>query len=506
MRMNIRLRMTFWYGTVLAAVLATFGVSVYLMMRHQLRARTDAGLAQALVEIMEEVEEARNEARLKERLQRRFVARESYDFQVINVDGRVVFRSDRLSAETLPVPPIPSSLKRLDFETVPLGSRTVESPFLGRVRVASELVPGPESTVVVQAAASLASDDHELSELLLVLLLAGPLALAFALGGGYLLARKALAPVDRMARTADEITAARLDRRLTVANPDDELGRLARTLNDMIGRLESSFEEIRRFTADAAHELRTPLTVLRTEAEVALRHPREPEQYRQVIETMLEEVERLTRLSEQLLFLCREDAGLAPRIQNPVRLDRVVNDACDHMRVVAEARGVALRLAPLEPWTVVGDGDQLRRLLFNLLDNAIKFTPAGGTVSVWGGRVDERYRIVVSDTGIGIAAEHIPNIFKRFYRADPARGQEASGTGLGLAISRSIADAFGAELRVESTPGEGTEVSLIVAGTAPPYGPSAMPDSASAGGSFVAARADECGIRRGGVHANVESP
>ena len=146
------------------------------------------------------------------------------------------------------------------------------------------LVPGPDGPVVVQAATSLASIDQELTELLTVLFLSGPLALVCALGGGYVLARKALAPVDRMVHTADQITATRLDRRIEVANADDELGRLARTLNGMIARLERSFEEIRRFTADAAHELRTPITVLRNEAEVALRMPREPEQYRTVLE------------------------------------------------------------------------------------------------------------------------------------------------------------------------------------------------------------------------------
>lgn len=465
MKMNIRLRMTLWYGVVLAAVLAIFGVSVYVMMWHQLRTRLDSGLRQVLAEVMEEAEEAKDETRLRERMQRRFAHREGYEFQVSSIDGNVIFRSDRLKSQSIPVPPVPSSFKRLDFESVPLGSRSMVIGPLGHVRVASELIPGPTSTVVVQAAAPLASDDHELSELLLVLCLAGPLALGCALGGGYLLARKALAPVDRMAATANEITAMRLDKRVSVPNPDDELGRLARTLNDMIARLQRSFDEIRRFTADAAHELRTPLAVLRVEAEVALRAPRDAEQYREVIVTMLEEVERLTRLAEQLLFLCREDAGLVPHLRRPLHLDEVVQDVADHMRVIAAGKGVSLLSEQFAPCEMVGDQDQLRRLLFNLMDNAIKFTPEGGAVSVRGERHDDRFRVVVADTGIGIPAEHLPHVFERFYRVDPARGQEIDGTGLGLSISRSIAEAHGAELTIESTVGVGTQVFLTV-----PYG------------------------------------
>ena len=216
----------------------------------------------------------------------------------------------------MPRPTEPPTDGRPTFES--FGGRT------GHDRLLNRVVPGPDGPLILQIAAPLAADDHELRELLTVMLLAGPLALAVALGGGYLLAYRALAPVDRMAADADQITATRLDRRLDIPNPDDELGRLGATLNGMIGRLERSFEEIRRFTADAAHELRTPLTVMRNVAEVALRSPREPEQYRRVLGDMLEEVERLTRLAEQLLFLCREDAGLIPLATTMMRLDDLV--------------------------------------------------------------------------------------------------------------------------------------------------------------------------------------
>jgi heavy metal sensor kinase len=230
----------------------------------------------------------------------------------------------------------------------------------------------------------------------------------------------------------------------------------------MIARLERSFEEIRRFTADAAHELRTPLTILRTEAEVALRMPREPEQYRSILEDQLEELERLSRLAERLLFLSRGDAGLVPVARHPVDLCEVVDKVVEHMRVVATEKGVRLKTEGASACSVPGDEDQLRRLLFNLLDNAIKFTPAGGTVTIDISRDDAKAQVVVRDCGIGIPPEHLPHVFQRFYRVDPTREEAVSGTGLGLAIARSIAEAHGGSIAIESIVGKGTRVTLTL--------------------------------------------
>jgi two-component system, OmpR family, heavy metal sensor histidine kinase CusS len=460
--MSIRWKLTLWYGLVLAIVLAIVGGAVYVGMRHELLARTDVALGGELDEISDDVQAAKDWKRLLEQLQRRFARHEIYEFQVSRSSGDVVFQSDRLKPRRFPVPAVPASLRHLDFESVTLGADNVSLDSLGRLRLMSGLVSGPDGPVVVQAATSLASIDQELAELLTVLLLSGPLALLCALAGGYMLARKALAPVDRMVQSAEEITATRLDRRIDVTKSDDELGRLARTLNGMIARLERSFEEVRRFTADAAHELRTPIAVLRNEAEVTLRLPREPEQYRRVLEDQLEELERLSRLAERLLFLCREDAGLVPISREPVQLDAVVSDVVEHMRVVAEERGVTLEGDRLAPCRVKGDEDQLRRLLFNLLDNAIKFTPPKGTVAIDAACVDAKVRIAVSDSGIGIPPEHLPHVFERFYRVDAARGHEVGGAGLGLAIARSIALAHDGSIEIESTVGLGTHVILTL--------------------------------------------
>jgi heavy metal sensor kinase len=464
--LSIRWRLTLWYGLVLAIVLAVFGAAVYVTMRHGLLARTDAALGGELDEISEDIQAAKDETKLSRQLERRFARHEDYEFQVVRMGGEPIFQSDRLKPRQFPVPPVPASLKHLDYESVTLGTETITLDSLGHLRLMTALVPAPAGPVVVQAATSLASIDRELAELLTVLLFSGPVAMACALGGGYLLALKALAPVDRMVGTADQITATRLDQRVEVLNSNDELGRLARTLNGMIARLERSFEEIRRFTADAAHELRTPITILRNEAEVALRMPREPEQYRRILEDQLEELERLSRLAEQLLFLCRGDAGLVPVASEPVDLHDIVADVAEHMQVVAEEKGVTLHAEGVAPCPIQGDEDQLRRLFFNLLENAIKFTPARGTVRVETTLSDAEAKIVVTDSGVGIPPEHLPHVFQRFYRVDPARAPDIGGTGLGLAIARSITEAHEGAIAIESTVGVGTRVILTFPATA----------------------------------------
>jgi heavy metal sensor kinase len=448
--LSIRWRLTLWYGAVLSAVLMASDVSIYFLLRHYLLVLTDAAIKEELTELVNEVGRSKDIRELPGELGVRFASHEGYEFQVRTESEENVFRSNGLGAAGLP--PRITSGDAPAFETL-----TPE--VIGHARLGSRIARGPTGPLVVQAAVSLAPNDRALRELLAVLLTTGPLALAGALGGGYLLARKALAPVGHMAATAAEITASQLDRRLAATNPDDELGQLARTLNDMIQRLERSFAEVRRFTADAAHELRTPLSMMRTAAEVALRSPRSPEQDGRVLEDLLEEIERLTRLVSQLLFLCREDGGFPTGPRGAVQLDEVVREVAGHMQVMAEEKAVSLDVDCVHSRIVEGDQDRLRQLLFNLLDNAIKYTPAGGRVSVRDISSNGSAEIVVSDTGIGIPTEHLPHVFERFYRVDPARGMEG-GTGLGLSICRSITEAHQGRLLVESEVGRGTSVTL----------------------------------------------
>jgi heavy metal sensor kinase len=302
--------------------------------------------------------------------------------------------------------------------------------------------------------------DRELGRLLTALAMAVPVALVFSGGVSYLLARASLAPVGRLRTLAREVTADRLDRRLEVANPGDELGGLALTINEMIGRLERSFAEVRRFTADASHELRTPLTAIRAEAEVALGRPGMPAEQQALLSSILEECERLHRLTDQLLALSREDAGVAPQTREPLDLTTLVAGVVETMRPLAEAKGLRLLSRGDGPVPVRGDPGRLRQVFFNLLDNAIKYTPGDGEVETCIEARGAAAFVSVRDTGVGIPPEHLPRVFDRFYRVDKARSREIGGTGLGLSIVRSIVTAHGGEIDLKSGPGQGTDCTV----------------------------------------------
>jgi two-component system, OmpR family, heavy metal sensor histidine kinase CusS len=454
-RLSIRWRLTLWYSAVLAGVLAGFGISVYLLAQRGLQIRTKESLSIQMTVIEDQLSRAQGRSVLQGRLERQYSRHPAFDIQVTDGNGRVWMRGDRIRDRGLPPPSRPPDANREVYDSFSVAG-------LGRFRMVSRLSVRYSVPLLVQVATSLQENDEQLAELMTILLLVGPLAVGCTLGGGYLLARQALAPVDRMAATADEITATQLDRRLHEPNPDDELGRLACTLNGMIARLERSFQEVRRFTADAAHELRTPLAILRNEAEVALRIPRESEQYRECLENMLEEIEHLSRLSEALLFLFREDAGLGAHTSDLLNLDQIVRAVADDIRVVAAEQNLELVLDALRPCQVLGNAEQLRRLLFNLLDNAIKFTQEGGSINIRVERQKGQAKVIIEDSGIGIAPEHLPRIFDRFYRVDSARSRRTGGNGLGLSICKSIAEAHQGFIEVVSQPGRGTQVALTL--------------------------------------------
>ena len=459
LNLSIRWRLTAWYGAVLSAILAGFSVAVYLLMQHHLLALTDTALRGEFTEFAEEVGRAGRLTELPETLRTRFSGVEGHEFELSTPEGEPLFRSRRIAPTGLPRPEV-GDVGPVAVVGPMLRNVTLER--LGPVHLAGGVVRGPSGPLRLQVAASLAPITRALRELVIVLLTIGPMALACTLGGGYWLARKALEPIDRMAATAAEITSNRLDRRLETPDADDELGGLARTFNAMIARLQRSFEEVRRFTADAAHELRTPLAAMRTEAEVALRSSRSPDRDQRVLENLLEEMERLTRLVSQLLFLCREDAGLGTDDLQIICLEDLVSEVGEHMDVAAQEKGVNLSVDLPGPFPVQGDADRLRQLVFNLLDNAIKYTPPGGTVAVRGEASNGQIRITVADTGIGIPADHLPHVFDRFYRVDPARSPETEGSGLGLAICHSIAEAHGGRLGIDSNFGSGTRVTLVL--------------------------------------------
>ena len=308
-------------------------------------------------------------------------------------------------------------------------------------------------------------DRNEIAEALLLLLrvlvLAGPLVLLLAAGGGYLLAGRALAPVAAITRLASGIGAQDLHARLNLDLPDDELGRLARTFDAMLARIEDAFERQRRFTGDAAHELRTPLSLMRSQGDLALARPRSAEDYREALRGLDGDLERLTGLVGTLLTLARADAGRLVPERASFDLADTVELAVEQYEPVAAVAGVRLR-AEAVPTPVVADEDLLVQVLVNLIDNALAHTPAGGTVTVGCRSEDGWARLCVADTGGGIPPEHQARVFDRFYRVDAGRARSAGGTGLGLAICRAIAEAHGGTITLTSAPTRGTRVDLTL--------------------------------------------
>jgi heavy metal sensor kinase len=291
----------------------------------------------------------------------------------------------------------------------------------------------------------------------------GVVGLAFVLvlagAGGWFLARQALGPIDRITRAAERIGADDLSRRLDLQLPDDELGRLAHAFDAMIARLEGAFERQRRFTADASHELRTPLGVIRSQSDVALSRPRSTEYYERVLASIRDETGRLTRLAESLLVLARADADEALTLQE-IDYQNLVAEVGASAAPRARDAGVHFSIALDDCPPVRGDETWLTQLLLNLLDNALRHTPAGGRLTLSLRPAHDGVIVQVADTGEGIAPEHLPYLFERFYRADEARTRASGGAGLGLAICQWIARAHGGDLTVESEVGIGTTVSV----------------------------------------------
>lgn len=305
-----------------------------------------------------------------------------------------------------------------------------------------------------------------LQPLLSTFLFTLPLGILAAYVLGWWLAFRAVQPVDRLTTEVREITDGRtLHRRVPVPFVKDEVGRLAETLNQMLGRLERSFTALRRFTADASHELKTPLTVLRAGVERALTTPRMPQEALADLEETLQEINRMTELVDTLLTLARADEGTAPLHLEPVDLRALLLDTEETAELLAEPAGVTVSVEAVEgPVVVQADPSRFRQLVMNLLSNAVKYTPQGGRVRLWLERDDGRVRFGVSDTGIGIAPGDLPHIFHRFYRADTARTRTADrpGVGLGLAICKWIAEAHGGTIDVQSRPGRGTTFTVTL--------------------------------------------
>jgi heavy metal sensor kinase len=458
-RLPVRWRLTLWFAGLLALVMVLFGGTVYLVLRQQLYERFDeqllnqASLMLAAVRVVDET--------LTLDPSMAVVADGEYFLRLLDAEGTTLFETEDSDTSGVPLDQ--------DVLAAALSGRTEYSAALDEDNEILRLISVPvrpddaegDVSGVLQVGLDRDEIDEPLAGLLGALTLAGPVVLLFAAAGGYLLAGRALRPVATITDLAARIGAGELYSRLNLDLPDDELGRLARTFDAMLARIEDAFARQRRFTDDAAHELRTPLSLMRSQVDLALARPRSTEAYREALQAFDGDIARMTDLVGTLLTLSRSDAGKLTTERAPFDLADTVRLVLEQYAPAAEEAGVVLRdetaLAPL-----VADEDLLMQLLINLIDNALAHTPPGGTV-VAGCRPDDgQIRLWVSDTGEGIGPEHQDRVFDRFYRIDAGRSRDRGGTGLGLAICKAITEAHGGTIGLTSRPGSGTRVELVL--------------------------------------------
>ncbi|MGA2532427.1 MAG: ATP-binding protein [Candidatus Aminicenantales bacterium] len=438
---SVRLRLTLWYSLILAGIVLAFSLAVFFFVRAGLYRQLDQQLESDFKAVFQDFSEDPNETPDIE------AENSVKTFQIVK-SGNLVYQTPAYQKSGLPlVTLIPPAAVRT-FRSLSGGWYLLKTGQAG---------PG----LLLTAAVDEGPLRSTLRTLEVILLLGLLVALALAAFGGFATAGRLLKPVAVITRKAEKISAESLSARLPVENPRDEFGRLAGVVNVMLARLEDSFERLKRFTADASHELRTPLTVIRSVGEVALEENLDAGAYRDRIGSMLEEVDRLTRLVDSLLVLTRADSGHISLGRKETDVVRLVRRAAEDMRALAEEKDQKLSLALEGPAVLRVDEGTLRLALVNLLDNAIKYTPRCGTVTVGAKTRGDEFLIEVTDTGPGIPAELRDRVFDRFYRVDQDRSGPAGGAGLGLSIARWAVEANGGRIELESPEKQGSTFRLV---------------------------------------------
>ncbi len=460
--MRLRVRLTLWYGSALAMVLITFSVVLYVLTARNLRDDVDQSLEETATAAVRSLQERGFLPLIdEEELLSQFpeLARIDKFFQIFSPSGTITIRSPNIRQHEVP-------LSRTALEATLNGQTILESakyPHEPPLRLISvPIIHRDNLLYIVQVGTSMESIEDTLRRFLILLVVAMPIALAVSLAAGWFLAGRALRPVDAITLAAQRIAAGDLSQRLTMPTAPDEIGRLAGTFNNMIGRLDTSFRQIRQFTSDASHELRTPLTVMKGETELVLRRPRALEDYQAVLESNLEEIDRMTRIVEELLFLSRADMGEVKMESKPVLLEALVEDIHRQAPLLGQDRNIEVVLGTVMPALVQGDELRLRELLLNLVENAIKYSHPGGKVEIGLVTVGQEAILSVTDQGIGIGSEDHTKIFNRFFRTDGARNHTKKGTGLGLAICAWIVEFHKGRISVRSAVGQGSTFTVTL--------------------------------------------
>ena len=455
---TVRGRLTLWYVSALALILVVFGVAVYVMLSRSLHRRVDEALRSTLEISITSLTHDTQEGQSSQSAAESTTAELSHPQQAMMIfDGAGQLLAEHPYEGDLHIrPPDLGSIPddEVYFYTV---AEEGDADDRHRLAVRRVRIPPADTPYIILASQPLEAVEDELESLREILYLATPAVLLVAGLGGWFLARQGLAPVGAMAKRARQIGAGSLDRQLPVANPRDELGQLATSFNELLARLNAAFDEQRRFMADASHELRTPLSVMSTAVGVTLKKEyREEEEYREALQMMGEQTRRLSRIVQDMFVLARADAGHYPLQNRSLYLNDLLDEVARAGGLLASDKDVTVELTNLPEAAFHGDEDLLRQMVMNLMDNAVKFTPAGGVVRLSLTRQADEYLLSVSDTGPGIPVEARDHVFERFYRADKARSRsEDGGAGLGLAIARWIAQAHDGDLELADSDGTG---------------------------------------------------
>jgi heavy metal sensor kinase len=454
---SIRFRLTAWYASVLAAIFILLGGLFFIPIRRSIQGivlETEARRAWQIGDFITGSPASTGTLRLSETIERFYAPERNGRFiRITRQDGFLVYRSGPPEDQSFSPPEVPltdpwparSSARRQELGSGP-------ALFLA----AFHTPPQAGASYLVEVGTSSQPVDRMLRRLVFLFGLALPVVLVVVAGGGYLLIRRALRPVDLMTVKAELISHHNLDERLPVARSGDELEHLAEALNNMIGRLQDMLSHSKRFLADASHELRTPLAVVRGELEGLAQDSRLPGDLVERVGSLLEEAERLSKIVERLFALSLLDAGEAQAEWVRFDLARMAVGTAEQMELLAEDKRISLTSAADQPVEVEGDLARLKQVVVNLLDNAIKYTPEGGSVRLGVSSLDGKAVVEVTDTGIGIPPEALPHVFERFYRVDQSRSRQPDGAGLGLAIIMSICKAHGGEIEAESAVGRGS--------------------------------------------------
>ena len=452
---SLSFRLVTWYAGVLTLVFILLGALTVVLLREYLESNvldTQARRARQIADTLVAAVDRTGEAALARQVEALYAPEANERFiRITRTDGHVVYSSGpphggAFDPATVPPPPLTHAGEFLRHETSAKGS----------VLIAGLVDKTGATGYVVEVGVATARTEETVRQVLLMLAIGLPIAVAVAVAGGFVLVRRALKPVDNLSQKAAVITQHNLSERLPVVRTGDELERLSLSLNLMISRLEDAINSSKQFVADASHELRTPLAVLRGELENLAQDLQLKSQTRETLGSALEEVDRLAEIVEGLLALSRLDTGERESAWVRFDLAELVSTTASQMSLLAEDKHITVVCDCAERVMIEGDQARLKQVVVNLLDNAIKYTPDGGRVKLRITQEGPNAVLDVADDGIGIPPEALPHVFKRFFRVDGSRSREQGGAGLGLSIVKSICDAHGARVEVSSTPGQGS--------------------------------------------------